>query len=270
MGVLLAATAAAARMAPPTVGAVFVSRCKVAGVFHREYYRVKSVDGDIVHIEVGYDSDVVNEYRRPYHLSGTTVTLHQRSGAVVSTMSSYEALLGIAALNVGSTHRAWVLERRSGVGRLNWNYTVRITGTDRFVSKELGEVDVYIIAEERWVGTYKSDMLSYYAPKFNFPVYWKYSDTGNYRYECTLTDVRPPDTLASSRRWPSEPALYVTVKNANVRVGPATSTARITTLAKGTRVTVLQAVAGGHWVRVGRGGKPLGYIYRPLLEPAVE
>ncbi len=66
---------------------------------------------------------------------------------------------------------------------------------------------------------------------------------------------------------PRQPANYVTVKNANVRAGPSTSTTRITTLPMGTSVTVLGTAADGDWFRVARGGKALGYVYGPLIRP---
>ncbi len=48
-------------------------------------------------------------------------------------------------------------------------------------------------------------------------------------------------SLAKTKLPPRRhPAVYVTVKNANVRAGPSTGTARITTLPMGTRVTVLE------------------------------
>ncbi len=67
-----------------------------------------------------------------------------------------------------------------------------------------------------------------------------------------------------------QPATYVTVKNANVRAGPSTSTTRITTLPMGTSVTVLDRAEGGDWYRVARGGKEFGYIYGKLLKPTAK
>ncbi len=57
------------------------------------------------------------------------------------------------------------------------------------------------------------------------------------------------------------------VKNANVRAGLSTSTTRIATLRKGTRVTVLGKAEGGDWFRIARDGKALGYVYAPLIAP---
>jgi uncharacterized protein YgiM (DUF1202 family) len=67
-----------------------------------------------------------------------------------------------------------------------------------------------------------------------------------------------------------QPAIYVTVRNANVRAGPSTNATRITTLPMGTSVTVLEKAEGGDWYRVARGGKEFGYIYGMLLEPAAK
>ncbi len=73
-----------------------------------------------------------------------------------------------------------------------------------------------------------------------------------------------PKTTIEPRR---QPAIYVTVKNANVRAGPSTNATRITTLPMGTRVTVLERAAGGDWYHVARGGAALGYVYAPLIRP---
>ncbi len=75
-------------------------------------------------------------------------------------------------------------------------------------------------------------------------------------------------SLANTKIQPRrQPAIYVTMKNANVRARPSTGAARITTLRKGTRVTVLGTAADGDWFRIARGGKALGYVYAPLIAP---
>ncbi len=71
-----------------------------------------------------------------------------------------------------------------------------------------------------------------------------------------------PKTTIEPRR---QPAIYVTVKNANVRVGPSTGAARIATLPKGTSVTVLGKPEGGDWFRIARDGKAMGYVYALLI-----
>ena len=78
-------------------------------------------------------------------------------------------------------------------------------------------------------------------------------------------------SLAKTKIQPRrQPAAYVTVKNANVRAGPSTSTTRITTLPMGTSVTVLGTAADDGWFRIARGGKEFGYIYGKLLKPAAK
>ena len=75
-------------------------------------------------------------------------------------------------------------------------------------------------------------------------------------------ETRPPGPAAARRS-----ATYVTVKNANVRAAPTTDGAWLMTLAKGTEVELLDRVAGDTWVRVAQRGRPIGFIYAPLLAP---
>ncbi len=63
---------------------------------------------------------------------------------------------------------------------------------------------------------------------------------------------------------------YVTFKNANMRAGHSTTTARVTTLTTGTGVSVLETVRDGKWYRIARGGEELGYVYGPLLKPVAD
>ena len=180
-------------MAPPQVGAQFEFQCAVNGTVRPEKYEIKSVDGDVVHVIVTYESKYVNYYKRPYYLGGTTVSIEQRVGKFEASMSSYDGLAGLQALEIGSTHRAWVIERRSNNLRLNWNYTVKVNRYVPFYDMNLGEIETIELFEERWVGIYKSKFTAHYAPAYHFPVYWKYSDTNDYEHECTLTDARLPD-----------------------------------------------------------------------------
>ena len=73
-----------------------------------------------------------------------------------------------------------------------------------------------------------------------------------------------PRTKIQARR---QPAIYVTVKNANVRAEPSTTAARVATLREGTQVTALGTAEDGDWFRIARGGKALGYVYAPLIAP---
>ncbi len=104
-------------------------------------------------------------------------------------------------------------------------------------------------------------------PHFAHPMFWApfvVVGEGGVPMRTATGTVALPKTKIQPRR---QPAIYVTVKNANVRAGPSTSTTRITTLRKGTRVTVLSTAADGDWFRIARGGKALGYVYAPLIAP---
>ena len=59
----------------------------------------------------------------------------------------------------------------------------------------------------------------------------------------------------------------MTPTNANLRAAPTTASARLATLKRGTEVEVLDRVADT-WYQVARRGRPIGFIYAPLLAPA--
>ncbi len=104
-------------------------------------------------------------------------------------------------------------------------------------------------------------------PHFAHPLFWApfvVVGEGGVPMRTAAGTAASPKTTIEPRR---QPAIYVTVKNANVRVGPSTGAARIATLRKGTRVTVLGTAADGDWFRIARGGKALGYVYGPLIAP---
>jgi uncharacterized caspase-like protein len=63
-------------------------------------------------------------------------------------------------------------------------------------------------------------------------------------------------------------AIYVTLKNANVREAPTVRSAMVATLARGTQVHVAGRLKGRNWYLVERGGEPLGYVYGDLLMAA--
>ncbi len=104
-------------------------------------------------------------------------------------------------------------------------------------------------------------------PHFAHPMFWApfvVVGEGGVPMRTAAGTASLPKPKIQSRR---QPAIYVTVKNANVRAGPSTGAARIATLPKGTSVTVLGKAEGGDWFRIARGGKALGYVYGPLIRP---
>ncbi len=67
---------------------------------------------------------------------------------------------------------------------------------------------------------------------------------------------------------PLETALgeYDLARNANVRLGPFTTTKKLTTLASGTHIRALGRENVGDWILAARDDVVLGYIYGPLLK----
>ncbi len=85
------------------------------------------------------------------------------------------------------------------------------------------------------------------------------------RGETQTALVAPPPKPASPELVPVE-AVYVALKNANVRSGAAVSSTRVATLQAGSEVYVAGRTAAGDWLAVERDGKRLGYVYAPLLQ----
>ncbi len=104
-------------------------------------------------------------------------------------------------------------------------------------------------------------------PHYAHPMFWApfvVVGEGGVPMRTAAGTLALPKSKIQSRR---QPATYVTLKNANVRAGPSTGAARIATLRKGMRVTVLGTAADGDWFRIARGGKAMGYVYAPLIAP---
>ncbi len=104
-------------------------------------------------------------------------------------------------------------------------------------------------------------------PHFAHPMFWApfvVVGEGGVPMRTAAGTASLAKTMIQPRR---QSAIYVTVKNANVRVGPSTGAARIATLPMGTSVTVLGKAEGGDWFRIARDGKAMGYVYAPLIAP---
>ena len=65
-------------------------------------------------------------------------------------------------------------------------------------------------------------------------------------------------------------AVFIALKNANVRALPSVKSERVATLPSGTTIHVAGRVKGDDWLAVERDGKLLGYVYAPLLQDAEE
>lgn len=60
--------------------------------------------------------------------------------------------------------------------------------------------------------------------------------------------------------------VWVTREPVNVRRGPSTRTDRVTTLPRGSTVTVVGTKRRKDWHRISRNGKVIGFVYEPLLK----
>ncbi len=63
---------------------------------------------------------------------------------------------------------------------------------------------------------------------------------------------------------------YAVLKGVNVRAQPRTSGDRVSTLVMGARVEVVARTKDGNWLVVGKRGKPLGFVYAPVMMPLVD
>lgn len=65
--------------------------------------------------------------------------------------------------------------------------------------------------------------------------------------------------------------LFVVAKDVNVRAKPATKGKRVGRLKKGERVDAIgRAAKAKGWMAVGQKGKPLGFVYAPMLLPLID
>ena len=181
--------AALAQMAVPAVGARYTFDCTSAGGASRqERYTVTANDDGVIRVEneIGQRK---NWYEKPYYLSGTSLFLSENVGGRISKMRGVAGQFkGLAGLKVGDKFTGYVTESRPG-DKLNWNYTITVVGREVAYNRELGDLKVVALNEERWVNLYQSTLLSHYAPRLAFPVYWLYRDINGAREECTLASA---------------------------------------------------------------------------------
>ena len=209
-----------AAMLPPEVGSQYSFDCSiVGGPSYQETYSVVSLNGDVVRVEVDTGT-ARNWYEKPYYLTGTTLVQRENvRGAVVSMQNPGREFAGLKELNVGSSFSSYVEERRDGgAERLNWKYTVSLTGRELAYVRDIGDLEVIAITESRWVGLYSSSMLSHYSPQLRFPVYWSYEDSNGAVVECRLASVSglggsaEPETVVRAEEPIVEPPKAATVE----------------------------------------------------------
>jgi len=180
-----------AEMLPPEVGSQYSFDCNIlGGPSYQETYSVISIDGDVMRVEVDTGTSR-NWYEKPYYLTGTTLVQRESvGGALVTMRNPGREFAGLKELNVGSSFSSYVEERRDASGeRLNWKYTVSLTGRELAYFRDIGDLEVIAFTESRWVSLYSSSMLSHYSPRLRFPVYWNYQDSNGAVVECRLASV---------------------------------------------------------------------------------
>jgi len=102
---------------------------------------------------------------------------------------------------------------------------------------------------------------------------WSNPDTGVAARVAVRDEIYPGSDLVG--RVTEVPALelingyYVTQANTNVRGGPGTEYTILHRIAEGERLPVIGQVIGSDWYMVAERGSGSGFIYAPLLSPAV-
>ena len=90
-------------------------------------------------------------------------------------------------------------------------------GRETLYNRAYGDLKVIAIDEQRYVDTYTSELRSYYAPRFRFPVFWTYKDANESRIECTLANMRQPTATITAAPQPApQPAATPAVKAAPI------------------------------------------------------
>ncbi len=199
----LGTAAMAEGMKMPAPGSVYKFDCAFGdGTAFTQEYRVEAVNGDQVTVSVR-DWKGEHRYSKPYFLTGSTLFTEMNEQNRNSRMEGDLAgFSGLSALPVGYKENAWIKEvRRNGDGlpkAFNWNYTLTVTGRETAYNRAVGDSEIYVIQEERWVDAYSSKMFSHYAPAQAFPLFWQYEDSNGVELECRLSAMKQAAVMASA------------------------------------------------------------------------
>lgn len=218
---LAAGPALAQQMTPPAVGNRYSFDCQSGGRAYQEEYRIAANDGGMLRVEVTSGTQN-NWYEKPFYLSGTTIVRREEIAGRTREMS-YDSFEGLEQLDVGASFNGYVRESRSSGEKLNWNYTVAVTGREAAYVRGIGDLKVVAINEERWVNQFSSKMLARYSPELAFPVSWTYRDSNGGTVECSMASAEmaaapavaaaPPRPVPAAQPKPKpKPAPQVAVK----------------------------------------------------------
>ena len=281
---LFASTPALAAMEAPVVGDEYAFDCSLQGGFqYQETYRIAASTGGVVrvNVETGKDS---NWYEKPFYLIPTTLATAEKVGGRESKVrrmpDDFEQLRN---LTIGTSVNAWVTEDRGTINNYSWSYKVAVVGNDVYYNRDFGDLDVTILDEQRYTGTYSSKLVTYYAPRLRFPVYWKYTDSNRGEVECQLVTASLNQQIAGAGQATPQPAAkpavatydvaalptrtLQTLTRSNVRTAPTANSDRLTVLPVGTDVRIDGEVAtsAGKWYRITLSTGDVGFIFGSLV-----
>ncbi len=286
---LLPGAPALAAMEAPFVGDEFAFDCALQGGFqYQETYRVAASNGGVVRVDVETGKDS-NWYEKPFYLIPTTLASAEKVGGRESRVRRMpDDFAQLRDLEVGTQVNAWVTEDRGTLSDYSWSYKVAVVGNDIYYNRDFGDLDVTILDEQRYTGTYSSKLVTYYAPRLRFPVYWKYTDSNRGEVECQLmtASLNQPQMAGAGQAAPPPaaarpatagfsvaalpPRTLTTLTRSNVRVAPAADAERLTVLPVGTDVRIDGEVAGGagKWYRITLSTGDVGFIFGSLVGEA--
>ncbi|MCB2101584.1 MAG: SH3 domain-containing protein, partial [Rhodobacterales bacterium] len=277
------APALAVEMQPPTPGSKYAFDCALAtGQQYQETYTILEVNGDqvLVHVDT---AGVRNRFEKPYYFLPTTLMKREQVSGVVGKMNSVPSEFNqLKNLEVGKKYSGWLDEFR-GAKRLGWSYKIAVIGSELYYVPGSGDLNVVEVDEQRYTGSYSSELLTYYSPDMRYPVYWKYEDSNEREIECKLASAElkgaaamaklPPVPAAPAAPQPETldlkpaPSEMWASTNANVRARPTTDSARIGGVEANDPVYPQGAVTlgGETWYQVALAGGATGYIHGGLL-----
>jgi len=79
-----------------------------------------------------------------------------------------------------------------------------------------------------------------------------------------------PKGMFDGHEFTPTPKTLLTIKDANVRAGPATKEKRLTVVHEGVRVEAVGRVKGTEWFGIRQGGEDLGFVYQSVVVPIVD
>jgi hypothetical protein len=187
----------------PKVGAQYDYLCRNAGTVDRTMeWDILGVSDGLVQVGESIDGEVF--WREvPAELFGTTLS-HRRlavdgqrrmetGGASLAASGVFARL---AALSVGDTATAEVIEHMGQGGVVPWQYELTVEKAGKTEHDLLGEPDVVILNEARSHGFYESRRKVFYAPEIRGPLGFNYADTFGNDERCILSAYREPGEAA--------------------------------------------------------------------------